>query len=80
MGNRVRGRRGGATSWSEKSRIIAIAAVVVVVIALVLSNLDDATVDWIIADTTAPLAIVLIVVFALGIVFGWLTNRWSSKS
>ncbi|MCA1705968.1 MAG: LapA family protein [Actinobacteria bacterium] len=79
MANPVRGRRTTATSWREKARIIAIAVVVVVVVALVLSNLDDATVDWIIGDTTAPLAVVLIVVFALGVAFGWLTNRRSRK-
>ncbi|MGH9245717.1 MAG: LapA family protein [Acidimicrobiales bacterium] len=80
MADDIRGRpRTTVTSWLEKARIIAIAIVVVVVVTLVLSNLDDATVDWIVAETTAPLAVMLTVVFALGVTFGWLIDRRSGK-
>lgn len=79
MNSPIRGRRDAAATWRERTRIIGIAVVVILILALVLSNLDEATVDWIVGDTTAPLALVLIVVFALGTAFGWLTNRRSGK-
>ena len=80
MTSPVHSRRKTASSWREKARLIGIVVVVVIAVALVLSNLDDATVDWIIGDTTAPLALVLTVVFVLGTAFGWLTNRRSHRS
>jgi len=56
-------------------RLMMIAALVVIAAALALDNLQDVTIGWVVSDTDAPLVVVLVVVFLLGLAIGWLSGR-----
>ena len=56
-------------------RLMMIAALVVIATALALDNLQDVTIGWVVSDTDAPLVVVLVVVFLLGLSIGWLSGR-----
>lgn len=56
-------------------RLLAIVALALVAAALALDNLQDVTIGWVIGDTDAPLVIVLVVAFVLGLALGWLVGR-----
>jgi uncharacterized integral membrane protein len=56
-------------------RLLAIAALALVAAALALDNLQDVTIGWVVGDTDAPLVIVLVVAFVLGLALGWLAGR-----
>lgn len=43
----------------------------------VLSNTDDTEVDWVFAETTSPLIVVMLASAFLGLVFGWFVGRRS---
>jgi uncharacterized integral membrane protein len=56
----------------ERNRRIAALAVGVLIVVFALVNLDDVRVNWIVAETSTPLIVVIAVSFILGLAGGYL--------
>lgn len=67
--------RSGGTNAETRNRLIAIAVLVAVTVALVLDNTHDVAVDYVVGSTDAPLITVLVVTWLLGLAIGWLGGR-----
>jgi uncharacterized integral membrane protein len=56
----------------EQTRRIAAAVIAVLIIALAVANLNEVKVHWIVATTSTPLIVVIVVSFVLGLGGGYL--------
>ena len=63
---------GESRTSSRSWRFYAMIAVAIVALILIVQNSQEVEIELIFATTTAPLFFILIIVFLLGALFGWL--------
>lgn len=59
----------------QKLHLIAMAVLVALIAALAIDNRQDVDIGWVAGDSSAPLALALVVAFLLGLGVGWLGAR-----
>ncbi len=65
---------------SERNRRIAALVVGVLIIVFAVVNTDKVKVSWIVASTTTPLIVVIVVSFVLGLAGGYLLRGRRAKA
>lgn len=65
----------------KKIKLIVSAIIVILVAVIIFQNYQEITVQVLMASITMPLAILLVLVFATGLISGWFFNllRFSNK-
>lgn len=59
----------------QRLHLIAMAVLVAFIAALAIDNRQDVDIGWVAGDSSAPLALALVVAFLLGLGVGWLGAR-----
>ena len=63
---------GGAAKKERSWRFYAATVAAVIALVFILQNSQDVEINFIVATTSAPLFFILIIMFLLGALFGWL--------
>jgi uncharacterized integral membrane protein len=63
------------TSRRMGAKQITVAVIAIILLVFALANLDDVKIDFVAADVTAPLVLVIVICAALGFVIGWFIGR-----
>lgn len=63
------------TSRRMGAKQITVAVIAIILLVFALANLEDVKIDFVAADVTAPLVLVIVICAALGFVIGWFIGR-----
>jgi len=72
-------QRSGRRGASQRVRTVLLAGAAVLIILLAVLNTETVTVNWIFGSTRAPLVLVVVISFLLGVVCCYLVERLRSR-